>query len=56
MPVLPKVPLCRFRFLPALRHEQPHRPVLCRGDGRVRYGLRQVGNKNIYATHYLSFI
>jgi hypothetical protein len=25
------------------------------GDGRICYGFRQVGNKNIYATHYLSF-
>jgi hypothetical protein len=25
------------------------------GDGRISYGLRQVGNQNIYATHYVSF-
>ena len=25
------------------------------GDGRICYGFRQVGNKNIYATHYVSF-
>jgi hypothetical protein len=24
-------------------------------NGRVSYGLRQIGNQNIYATHYVSF-
>ncbi len=51
MPVLP-VPLCQFRFLPALHHVRLRRRVLC-GVATVASATDsgRSGTRNIYATH-----